>query len=475
MAGVGIKLHRLIEKRPAAAGLTDMAYCCVLPVAALLLAGVMLLLERMLGLRPSQGPFSYILGGSLIFPLLALSPFSAVLPKYLQDALCAGCIQDIRPAYRAGLALAILLGCLMGIPLCLRASFAGGALAPYVPAGFCCSFCLTLALYSLLYPLGFREYGKTAFFFLAGLLVAFPLALLLRFAAGREAGWSILLALSAGFALTALLGYSSVRRHFAADGGGLWPVVRYCGRHWPMLLSQLFYALGLCIPYVALGAAGRHTWAKAVDGAAAYFAMLPHAPALLLFAARAERRLHSSYLACAHALAGGRLTDICQAKRGLCRELFRQYRDFARDQLILSACACLLFALLGSCLGFSDTAMRLYLRLSAASLILVQVYVGMLLLYYFNDLGGALLTAGLFCLVTILGALLAVRLPDIGYGPGLLSGALAGWAFGYLRLGWAARHVEARLLCGGALQERGWGPRPPDQVFVKAAESPRLP
>ena len=469
MAGVGIRLNQLCEKRPAAMGLTETGYCCSLPAVPVLAAGGALLLGRLTGLGE---PFFRILCGSVVFALLAVAPLSAAMSKFLQDALYAGRMQDIRPAYRVGLALLALMCGLLGIPFCRWASFAGGALASCLPIGLCCGLCLSLALYALLYLLSFREYGKAALFFLAGLLAAFPLAPLLHFAAGQDAGWSILLALSLGFALTAALGYASVRRHLTA-GGRLWPVARGLLRHWPLLFSHFFAILGLCLPYFPFLAAGLPGEAgKGLPwpacGALSYVAMLTSVPALLFFAVRADGRFYDRYRAYSQALFDGSLPDIRHAKEALSRARSRLCREMAIAQGVLFACSCLLLLALGPRLGLSAAALRAYPCLAAACFVLMQAYAGMLFLYYFNDLGGALLAACAFCLCPLSGVLLASRLGG-GYALGLLTGALAGWLGGRLRLGWAVRHMQARFLCRGRLLERGKGARPPDQVFVRPA------
>ena len=123
--------------------------------------------------------------------------------------------------------------------------------------------------------------------------------------------------------------------------------------------------------------------------------------------------------------------------------------------------------------GFAGLTMRIYPCLAAGYFILFQMYAEILFLYYFKDMWGAVFTALSFCVVTLLGAIAATRLPDIWYGVGVVIGSFVGWTIGYFRLRWVERHMDTQVFCQGRLLQRGSGARPQDQVYQRVQEEGR--
>ena len=121
--------------------------------------------------------------------------------------------------------------------------------------------------------------------------------------------------------------------------------------------------------------------------------------------------------------------------------------------------------------GFAGLVMRIYPCLAAGYFILFQMYAEILFLYYFKDMWGALLTAASFCLVTVLGSVVATHLPDIWFGIGAVVGSFTGWCVGYMRLRWVERHMDYQTFCQGRLIAYGHGVRPPDLVYTGEAET----
>ena len=70
--------------------------------------------------------------------------------------------------------------------------------------------------------------------------------------------------------------------------------------------------------------------------------------------------------------------------------------------------------------------MRIYPCLAAGYFILFLMYAEIIFLYYFNDMKGCVLTALVFCLVTMAGSLIASEGSEIWYGAGVVAGSFTG-------------------------------------------------
>ena len=114
MAGIGVKLNHIFEKRSLTANLVGFIYGSAMTIAPMMLViGVILLMEWLLGFNTvgydMRELFSCTVLYIFIFALLTASPFNAVLSKYMQDAIFEERYQDILPCYHIGLAMNIFL------------------------------------------------------------------------------------------------------------------------------------------------------------------------------------------------------------------------------------------------------------------------------------------------------------------------------------------------------------------------------
>ena len=137
MAGVGVKLNRIFEKKSIAADMLGFVYSVVITVAPMILiiANILLIgwaLDFNQESYLTRELFSCTILYTFIFSLLVVSPFNAVLSKYMQDAIYAERYEDILPCYYIGLLMTMVLGCLLGIPFCLWEHIVGGVEVYYV-------------------------------------------------------------------------------------------------------------------------------------------------------------------------------------------------------------------------------------------------------------------------------------------------------------------------------------------------------
>ena len=66
---------------------------------------------------------------------------------------------------------------------------------------------------------------------------------------------------------------------------------------------------------------------------------------------------------------------------------------------------------------------------------------------------------------TALGSMIAVNLPDMWYGTGLVVGAFLGFTVAYLRLQWLEKHMDVHVFCNGNLLKRKNEKCPPFKVY----------
>lgn len=480
MAGIGIRLNSIFEKKSIVADFIGFAYSAVITIAPMfvVILNVLLMgyvLEFVEVSYMERELFSCTILYVFVFALLMVSPFGAVLSKYMQDVIYEERYQDILPCFYLGLVIALGLGCLLGVPFCLWEYFVGGIQLYYVFTGFCTFISLLMVLYSMIYLSICKDYEKISIFFLIGMVEAFLLSLVLRFLCHWSIGFSMLFALMTGIFLTAILEFATIKRYFRQNSNRYKAVLVYFARWWQLMVSSFFYILGLYIHNFVFWTTDLHiVVAKSFVCNQPYdmatcIALFTNISATVIFTARIEMNFHEKYKAYSEAVIGGKGVDIENAKGRMFRQLASELMNLARIQFIISVVIYLACVVILPQLGFAGLVMRIYPSLAVGYFILFLMYAVVLFLYYFNDMAGALMTTCSFCAVTLVGSMIATHLPDFWYGIGLIAGAFTGWTVSYLRMRWVEKHLVSHVFCRGTLLKQESVPAPSSKVYDKYA------
>ena len=165
MAGIGVKLQKIFDKKSIAAHLVGFVYSTISTVAPMfVIIGNIMLMSVVLGYDTlsyaRRGLFSGTVLYIFIFSLLTAAPFNAVLSRYMSDVIYEEKYDNILSCYYLGLILNVALSCLFGIPFCVWEYIAGGVHLLFVFTGFCGYIALVLVFYSMLYLSICKDYQK---------------------------------------------------------------------------------------------------------------------------------------------------------------------------------------------------------------------------------------------------------------------------------------------------------------------------
>lgn len=477
MAGVGVKLKRIYEKKSITASVFGIGYSVMITVAPILFIVVSVwAMEKVLGFANesylTRDLFSSMLLYIFIFSLLAVHLlFSPVLSRFVQDAIFEERYGDVMPCYQIGLLMTLVFGCVPGAAFSLWVHFAGGVEAGFVFLGYCGYTAMILVLYSMIYLSICKDFEKISLFFLIGMAAAFCLALLLRFGLGVEVTYSLLAALAAGSLLIGVLEYTALKSYFPENSGQYRLVFTYCRKWWMLMVSNFFYILGLYIHNFVFWS---HETGRVVAKSflcnpnydvATYIAIFTSISTLIIFISSVEMNFNRKYKTYSEMVIGGKRGDIDTAASRMFRQLSEELINLVRLQFIITVTLYLLYVVILPQMGFAGGIMRIYPCLAAGFFILFIMYAAIHFLYYFNDFIGAILATAGFCAITFLGSVLSMRLPEIWYGLGLVLGAFAGWTLAYIRLRWIERNLNTHVFCEGTLLRREKREMPDSRVY----------
>ncbi len=476
MAGIGVKLNSIFEKNSIVANLVGFTYSTAVTVAPMFLVIASILLMGWVLEFNSLGYvdrelFSCTVLYMFIFSLMSVSPFNAVLSKYMSDVIYEERYQDILPCYYLGLTMNLVLSCLVGVPFCLWEHFVGGVKVFYVFTGFCGYISLVMAIYSMIYLSICKDYEKISLFFAIGMLEAFIVSLILRFFFRWKITEAMLFALLTGIFLIAVLEYSFVKRYFKRNSNNYGKVLSYFKKYWQLVMNNFLYIAGMYVHNfvfwntdMKMVVADTFVCNQPYDMASC-LAMFTNISATIIFIANIEMHFHEKYKAFSESVIGAKKADIENDKRQMFRQMGISLMNLARIQFIITVAIYLLCVVMLPLLGFSGLVMSIYPCLAAGYFILFLMYSAMLFLYYFNDMSGMVMATLSFFAVTLIGSIFATRLDEIWYGIGVVLGSFTGWTVTYMRLRWIEKNIDRHVFCNGNLMKRGKGERPSSKVF----------
>ena len=476
MAGIGVKLNRIYHKNTITTNLIGFFYSTVVTIAPVLIVIInLILMEIVLGFNTvgyfDRELFSCTILYIFIFSLLTTSPFNAVLSRYMSDVIFEDRYEDVLPCHRMGLLMNICFSCLFAIPFCFWEHLVGGVRIYYVFTGYCGFIGLVLTFYNMLYLSICKEYRLISLYFLIGMVCAFLLSLVFRYLLHMSIPYSMLLAMTIGFFLTAVLEWAKIHQYFPDNSEEYRRVLVYCKRYWHLILINFLYTLGLFIHNfvfwrtdMAMHLVNTFVCNQPYDMATC-LAMFTNVSASVIFISRVEMYFHHRYKAYADAVYGGRGIDIRNTRKRMFRQLGSELMTLVRLQFIVSVIVYLLFVIFLPRFGYAGLVMRIYPMMAAGYFVLFLMYSEIIFLYYFEDLYGALLTAASFCAATLVVSLFATHLSPIFYGVGVWTGSVIGFVTAYIRLRWLEKHLDEHIFCRGNIMKQSKGIKPPAKVF----------
>ena len=476
MAGIGVKLKRIYHKNTITTNIIGFFYSTVVTIAPVLVVIInLMLMQKVLKFNTvryiDREIFSCTVLYVFIFSLLTTSPFNAVLSRYMSDVIFEERYEDVQPCHRVGLMTNICFSCLFAIPFCFWEHLIGGVPIYYVFTGYCCYVGLVTVFYNMLYLSICKEYRLISFYFLIGMVTSFLLSVFLRYVCKVSITYSMLLSLTVGFFLTAVLEWAKIHQFFPDNSEEYKRVFSYFRKYWHLILINFLYILGLFVHNfvfwgtdMAMHLVRTFVCNQPYDMATC-LAMFTNISASVIFISRVEMYFHERYRAYSDAVFGGRGIDIRNTRKRMFRQLGSELMTLVRLQFIVSVVIYLIFVIFLPGKGYAGLVMRIYPMVAAGYFVLFLMYSEIIFLYYFEDLKGALLTAISFCAGTFLASLVAVHLISIFYGIGVWVGSMIGFTVAYMRLQWMEKNLDEHIFCRGNIMKQAKGIKPSPKVF----------
>ncbi len=478
MAGIGIQLNKIFDKGTLSTSMYGIGFSIIYTIAPIFLViGSLLIMYVILGFETvgylERSLFSSSILYMFIFSMITSSPFNTVLSKFQSDRIYEKKYEDIKPSIYMGIVTNLTFSSIIAIPFCIYAITASNIPVYYMFTAFMGYLSCSLTFCCMSYNNTFKQFKKIFYFYITSMGMAILLAMFFRFIIGFTIIYSILLALTIGFLMIAIMAAANVLRFFPKNSRKYKDIIYYYKSYWKVMLSNFLYTIGLFAHnFVYWGHPTNlviyNTFVsnQAYD-MASFLAMFTNISASVFLISKMEMSFDGKYKDYMEAVIGGKLDTIKKTKKRMFAELSSQVLSLINLQFVLSIIIYFLAIIILPMIGFSGLITEIYPQLSVGYFVLSLMYALLLFLYYFNDLNGTLINGLIFSLVSIFATLLTSRLSPKWYGLGFTIAGFLALTFSYIRLRWIEKNLDIHVFCKGNIIEQVREEMPKAIVYKK--------
>lgn len=458
MAGIGFELKKIYRKEGITRGALGVIYSTLVTIGPMVLVICsILLMYFLLGISSVGYADRELLSTTIlytfIFSVIFTSPFNVILSRYLADKFYSEDYSGILNSYYMGMVFSCGISSIVFLPVGWSLYVRGGVDLPFIIAAYVQWISLVILFFSITYLHATKDYKMIALFFLLGMAVSLILGFFLRYWFWIDVIHSVIYAMATGFFLTSVCCYTYIKRYFYNTLGSYVESLRYFLGYKRLLFANLTYILGLYIHnFVFWTVPGRNFTANTLYSHQAYdmatcLAMFTNISTMISFTVVVETKFHTTYKNYMESVIGGTYRMIIKNKKSMFRTLSQQIAQVFGTQIAITCILYMLFISFGAQWGIDSVTMAIYPVLVVAFLGIFMMYGNLVYLYYFADLTGAVLTGGLFLVVTFIVTLFSKELMPNLWGLGVFVGMLAGWTFSFFRIRWIERNFDTYIFC----------------------------
>lgn len=455
MAGIGFELKKLFRKKGLVAGLRAYGYTAMVTTGPMLLGVILLLGIAVLCIWSGASHLerellNCMITYTLLASLMVTSLLSMAVTRFLSDMLYEERHEEILPSFWGSSGIMLVFGCLCyGIFLIFSgATFLQGLLCLWLFAE------LIVVWNAMSYLTAIKDYRAIAKSFLSAVLVSFLTGILLLLL-GLPKMESLLAAVILGYGVMMIWNVLLLYRYFPDRSGNAFLFLSWLDHLLPLALSGFLVNFGLFSHLVIMWTSPIAVQVKGLFWGAPYHDV----PALLAFMTTLITNINfvvsvevNFYPKYRHYYSlfndKGSILDIQLGETEMLTVLKNEMKYTGFKQLFATALVLSLggFILEWLPLGFNDLMKGYFRTLSVGYGLYAVGNVAMLMLLYFTDYTGALISTGLFAICTTLFTILLLPVNQLFYGFGFLLGSAVFFFAAYARLEYFTRRLPYYIL-----------------------------
>ena len=467
MAGIGFELRKVFSKNSIISKIRGIVFATMTTIGPtiiflFLLLGIHFTIDKLGVSQIDKDFFSSALLYIFIGAIIISSALNTITSRFTSDMLFENKEEYVPSALFGSIFIAALLSTVWGLFITLTL-YLNRDQPGYSQYNISLEFVVALFLFCVMIAITYttmtfistiKEYAKITKAFALGILGSFLLFFLFYFGLHFTIITSIMWAMALGFLIINIIIVYYIISFFNFSSDKCFAFLAYF-RKYPMLFfSGVFYIAGLYIANILYWffstikeqVAMFHV-APTYD-MASFIAILANLSAVVIFTVKIETQFFEKYKRYVTSLANASYATIEKTRKvmenTLTVQLFFIYEVQLIIEIILSCLAIIIFPYI----GLGQEILDFFLILGMAVFCIFSMYFTVVFLYYFDDQFGSFATTGIFLAVTTITAIIVLNFfGKEFYAVAPLFGGITGWLFGFFRLKYFIKQVNAQLFC----------------------------
>jgi len=460
MAGIGFELKKLFKGKGFLSTIKAYLYSALVSLGPFILCTVIVVFIQLLLVfldRPvlEKELFIATVIYAFIFSQIVTSGFTMLITRFISDLLYSKKFGYILPSLYGMISIVCVIGSipaiifLWGSPLPLDLKLVSYIL--YME--------LILVYLIMVYLTALKDYIRIVKSFAWGVLVILVLSFLFIRFTDLGIVFGMLMAMDIGFLLIISLLFTHLRSFFkdttTSGSNKYFLFLSYFDCYWSLFFISFTYTLGLYIhnflfwgSQLGVSIASTYIYAPTYD-VPTFYAFLSVMPSTVVFTVSLETSFYKEYRSYYSLITGkGNFEDIENARKDMSRVLWAEIRNLMELQLFFT----LLFIVAGFYLlprmGLTQLSFDIFLILTLGTYCNIILLVIILVLLYFEDRKGALLSAVSFLLTNTIFTSATLALGERTYGFGYFLAAFVSLAIGLIELRVFLKNIHYHTFLG---------------------------
>ena len=459
VAGIGFELRKIFKDKSIHGKMKGIIYASMSTIGPtilfiLLLFGIRIVMDTLKVPQAEQIFFSSACLYLFVIASIISGSLNTISSRFISDKLFEE-KEEYIPATLFGVVfIGSVLSAGVGLLFCLLLYYQHDISISFLLGYYLFGIMITLNYCIITFVSAIKEYAKITVSFFIGVIISVLMFCFLYYVFNIPAIVSIIYSLATGFIIINIRLIYYIISYFDQSNHQYFEFVSYFKRYPKLFFSGLFYVIGLYAANIIYWFFSEISVsitifrvAPAYD-MATFLALLINLPAIVIFTVKVETHFYEKYKDYVFAIGRANYASIEKARKNMENTIDINLFYIYEVQLIITVILTCISVVVFPMLGFGGLTLDFFLLLGIAYYSIFSMYFTIIFLYYFMDQQGSFVATSIFLSVTIIIAVIALKIGSGYYAAAPFLGAFTAWLYAFFRLKYILKDINAKIYCG---------------------------
>lgn len=455
MAGIGFELKKLFSKKGLLNNIKAYLYSTMVTIGPFILCTTMItflqILLKFLDIDfKNRELFLATTVYAFIFSQIISSGFAMIITRYIADKLYKSEFEDILSSLYGVIIINLVIGGILGLLFLYNKK-----LDFYIKITSYLLYIQLIIMWLLtVYLTALKDFIKIFKGYISGVITSILLAYVLLKFSNINSTLSLLISLDLGIFMIITLLFSYIKTFFKISSKKYFMFLNYIDKYPELFFTNFFYILSVYIhnfifwqSKIRVIVENTYVYAPIYD-VPTFYAFISIMPSMIIFVVSIETVFYKKYRAYYSLVTGnGNFNDIENARKNMTKVLWSELRNIMQLQLGFSILAIVLGNIFLPRIGIIQLSLDIFNILVLATYSNSIYLIILLIMLYFEDRKGAILSSIIFLITNITFTNITLNYGETYYGLGFFISAFITLIFAVSRLIYFIRNIHYFTFC----------------------------